>query len=1263
MIDRLYDVLRHAIPNIGPDDLADTLWLAQFTRQVPAADQPPTGPESTAGAPEPAASVHPPAPATPATSAAAARPPSDEGAASYGRLDPERGAQLYADPPAEQGAASALPFRTPEAPALPGRLDLARALRALVRRMPSRHMLELDEAATVQRIADAGIWLPALRPLPEPWFEADLVLDQVPSMGLWRRSAEELANLLASHHAFRAVRTWNLSFSGAGQPLLYSGLSPAGGRAPRRVNELTDPEGRRLILLISNGVAAHWRDGRVARLVAVWGCHNPVSLIHVLPEHLWPRTGLGEAVSVQLRAPAPGLANARLQYVAPRFRRGRHDPVLPVLTLEPESLLAWAILTGKGHGAQVPGYLLEIEPPAPPPSAEGAAAPLSGEQRVARFQATASPTALRLAGLLAAAAPLNLHVARLIQNALLPDSRQLHLAEVFLSGLLHRVDPESADLHPDDVRYEFYEGVRERLRNVAPVSDTVQVLQVVSSYISERLGGPGDFRAFLAALSDGDLAADETRRPFASVAARVLASLGGAYADLAGRLAQAAGEAPPPLAAPALRAAADGGPVRKGADPQQPTVAKTTPPAGGGRGFDELEIALTRHSADRYNVDLRFRYNSDSNDIRQTGRATIDLTELRAHEGDPAAYGKTLSSQLFAEPELSLAFSQAITVAALGDATLRLQIAAPSDPELQALDWELLLDPRSADPLLTDERVVFARYLSLPDEPPATLRASGELRALVAVSSPTDLRRYKIAPLDQQADRRRAEEAFASIPTATVEQPVSWVRCLAALREGCDMLYLAARGIVEKGDPYLLLEDERGQLERVSSDTVLTTLRELRDQPRLVLLACDEPAASLIATAIASAGVPVVVTQPAAMSSESVASFLPPFVRELLRDGQADRALAVARQAVAARPDWWRPRLFSRLRNPRIWYSPGFDDNKGMAVSVRWEALIRGIESSRYTPILGIGMLEPLIGSSRELARRWAEQYGYLGAAGARSDLTKVARALSVNQGPSFVQHAFIEHIRRELLSRFGDQIPRELHERGSPDGLFAAVAAAQRWGGARRSYDVLAALPVAIYICGEPTSLLAEALRATGKDPKVEVCRWNNRLVDASSVFEHNPDYLPSVEQPLVFHLFGHINQPDSLVLSEDDYFDFLSYVSANREVIPPAIRSVLADGGLLFLGFPATDLNFRVLFRSVDDSASRRRRRRYLHVAVQDPTEAPQSEGAIGAERYLERYFDNINVNGDTYISVYWGSPDDFCRELSMRLGPHGSDRKELP
>ena len=190
------------------------------------------------------------------------------------------------------------------------------------------------------------------------------------------------------------------------------------------------------------------------------------------------------------------------------------------------------------------------------------------------------------------------------------------------------------------------------------------------------------------------------------------------------------------------------------------------------------------------------------------------------------------------------------------------------------------------------------------------------------------------------------------------------------------------------------------------------------------------------------------------------------------------------------------------------------------------------------------------------------------------------------------------------------------------------------------------------IYITTIPSNLLADALVAAGKQPVVELCRWNDDVEQIPSIFDadREPDYRPTPERPLVYHLFGRLSEPDSLVLTEDDYFDYLIGVTSRNDLIPAVVRRGLADSALLFLGFDLDDWDFRVVFRSLMSQEGRNRRSKYAHVAAQIDPESSRITEAEGARRYLEEYF------GDADISIFWGSVADFGRELAQRMRRKG-------
>jgi hypothetical protein len=108
-------------------------------------------------------------------------------------------------------------------------------------------------------------------------------------------------------------------------------------------------------------------------------------------------------------------------------------------------------------------------------------------------------------------------------------------------------------------------------------------------------------------------------------------------------------------------------------------------------------------------------------------------------------------------------------------------------------------------------------------------------------------------------------------------------------------------------------------------------------------------------------------------------------------------------------------------------------------------------------------------------------------------------------------------------------------------------------------------------------------------------------------------------------------------------------------KDLIPAVVRRAQKDSTLLFLGFRLDDWNFRVLFHSVMRLSEGGRTGRYGHVAVQLVPEEGRISEPEGAQRYLESYF------GREAINIYWGSAEDFVRDLRSRW--NGEYGREIP
>ena len=673
--------------------------------------------------------------------------------------------------------------------------------------------------------------------------------------------------------------------------------------------------------------------------------------------------------------------------------------------------------------------------------------------------------------------------------------------------------------------------------------------------------------------------------------------------------------------------------------------------------YADLEIALRRRDSGAYAVELRFSPPGGEVDVRLIGNGSaavsFDLERLRALSLDVPSYAQVLSSSFFKDTAVRNAFSEARKTAHAQDASLRVRLFIdPSAPELHCLRWEVLQDAEDSSYLFTGEQILFSRYLSSLDWRPVTLRPQSQLTALIVIANPANLEQFQLAPVDVPGELARAQAslnsigktALASVGKATINHLVD------NLREGHDILYLVCHGTMVNGEPWLWMEDDDGNIARVAGRELASRLNELQQRPRLVVLASCQSAGAgegsaandgvlaALGPRLAEAGIPAVLAMQGSVSMETVSKFMPVFFHELLRDGQLDRAMAVARGDVRDRPDYWMPVLFMRLRSGRIWYVPGFaDDQKGFE---KWPTLLRKVREVKCTPILGSGLTEALIGSSREIAQRWAENYHFPMAPSDREDLPNVAQYLAVTQDPEFPRSELRDYLRKEIMTRC-PSAPRD----ASLDQLVEFVGC-RRWkDNPTEPHRVLASLPFPIYITTNPDNLLENALVEAGKDPQSEICRWNSDLEALPSIYDKQPEYRPDSNRPLVYHLFGRLSEPESVVLTQDDYFDYLIGVTSNKDLIPREVRRALADTALLFLGFQLDDWNFRVLFRSIMRQEGSNRRSRYSHVAAQIDPEQGRILEPERARRYLEQYFQGADV------SIYWGNAEDFVKELANR------------
>lgn len=286
----------------------------------------------------------------------------------------------------------------------------------------------------------------------------------------------------------------------------------------------------------------------------------------------------------------------------------------------------------------------------------------------------------------------------------------------------------------------------------------------------------------------------------------------------------------------------------------------------------------------------------------------------------------------------------------------------------------------------------------------------------------------------------------------------------------------------------------------------------------------------------------------------------------------------------------------------------------GMLDENSWNLLLQRINDGKCTPFIGAGTCYGVLPLGAEIARHLAQKYEY--PLDDAADLMRVAQFLALE----FKDAVFPKD---EVLKLFDNKAP-DFSDPYEP-------------------HRVLANLPLPVYLTTNYDDFMTRALQLRKKEPKREMCQWNEYIRGYPTIFKTNPDYKPSPANPVVFHLHGHSGMADSLVLTEDDYLDFLVNSAREPGVLPPVIRSALAGTSLLFIGYRIADWNLRTILRGL--SRLEQSGRRISIATMLLPVDETYPEEQKKAQEHLTKYYGNINV------LVYWGPARDFLKELGTR------------
>jgi CHAT domain/SIR2-like domain len=708
--------------------------------------------------------------------------------------------------------------------------------------------------------------------------------------------------------------------------------------------------------------------------------------------------------------------------------------------------------------------------------------------------------------------------------------------------------------------------------------------------------------------------------------------------------------------------------------------------------YSDLEISLSSVGRSRYRIQVRYWPASD--DALQpaaTGEARLDPDEFL--NLSPEDYGRRLAERLFEATAVRDRFllAQQDTYARDQNPTgLRVRLwFDPGTEPLQSLRWETLCGPSrdESEPvqtsLSTQDLVPFSRFVGSWNNRRVRLRPRGQLRALVLIASPKiqegDGESAKLVVVDVNGEWARARTALEALPVPPLlarHHDAAGLptrqRLLDELSKGrYDIVYVVCHGALDDDGPFLVLETDEGEIDYMPGSALLEALSGLTEAPRLVVLtACqsagtgrstDNLAHLALGPELVRAGVPAVVAMNGKVSVPTADEFFARFFADLLQHGCVDRAMTTTRRTIKnlPRPDWWMPTLYMRLSAGRIWSVLHLTDRD----KEPYEELSKSLQDETCTPIVGPSVLEPAWGMPRVVAREWAERRGFPLAPYRSDELASVAQYLARRRSGvanrTFVVQTWLETM-EGLLNKQWPDLAARIDDFASMRPARRVASLVSEAGVRLRQneldpFRLLARLPVAVYLTATPDPLLADALRDADprREPVVEYARWTDALKLKPRTFdEDDKSQSISRQQPLVFHLFGTLAEPDSMVLTEDDFFDYLIHVvkDTNNTAIPSLVRAAWSKNALMLLGFDLDDWTFRALYRAIihEPGHSLRLKQGTLSAAVQLTPEEDRHLRPQSALEYLEQVF------GSESISLSWSEPQDFLREVWQCLPP---------
>jgi len=271
-----------------------------------------------------------------------------------------------------------------------------------------------------------------------------------------------------------------------------------------------------LTLIISNCVSSAWKRNEMFKLIDDLSQHTFCSIVQMLPSHLWLLTALGRGTQLTFQHTQGDKVLNRNLYSRDEslfFKEKKKILKVPVLAFEPNAFAVWASFASKDKRFKIAGMAFDDLS-----TKEIVSYEFTGQERLDGFLENSTDIAIHLASYMANL-PVSFDVARMIQEEKFSNSNITHLSEVFLGGIIKRIESENA------VRYVFRKEAREYLKQFTSANEAYALLE---KFVSQKLNSSLNLSAFFANKKGSqDLQVDEETLELMRLAIDIKKRMGG----------------------------------------------------------------------------------------------------------------------------------------------------------------------------------------------------------------------------------------------------------------------------------------------------------------------------------------------------------------------------------------------------------------------------------------------------------------------------------------------------------------------------------------------------------------------------------------------------------------------------------------------------------------------------------------------------------------------------------------------------------------